>query len=104
MSDFELLKELIEWMDLRPRSYSGRGMYGNECMGCSPDSSESTFAAEMIESAIDKFGSDSVEVEKTIELMKRTSTDSLGLGWVCYWPGVKWEGPTEDEFEDEDNY
>jgi len=104
MDNFTLLKELIEWIGLRPRNYSGRGMYGKECIACSPDSSESGFSAQMIESAIDKFGSDSVEVSIAIEMMKRTSTDSMGLGWVCYWPSVDWEGPTEDEFEDEDNY
>lgn len=51
----------------KPRSYSGRHMYGRQCVACKVERGE------------DYAG-----------LPRGYSTDSLGLGTIVYWPGVMW--------------
>lgn len=101
---FELLKELIEGIDASARSYSGRSMYGDNCIGVTTDLGPFTFSAELIETAIRFYGADSEELKSTISLLKKTNSDSMGMSSIYYWPSVKWEGPDWDEDEDEDNY
>lgn len=67
MTTEELKKKLTD-MDLRPRSYSGRGMYGRECVGASIDGHPGDY-----------------------ELPKDWRSDSLGKGFIVYWPSVAWE-------------
>lgn len=64
---------LIEAAGYEPRSYSGRGMYGKQCLG--------------------------VDLPKIAHLVKLggvplPTTDSMGLGIIAYWPNVP---PPEDE-------
>lgn len=60
----------------QPRSYSGRGMFGRECVGVS----------------LDRF--------QELTVGARTATyDSLGLGRIAYWPGHSW--PTGQTFRSE---
>lgn len=62
------LIEAIKAADLRPRSYSGRGMYGERCVGVS----------------LDYLGqADGLP-------LSGSRTDSLGLGIILYWPSAKW--------------
>lgn len=65
----------LESLDLRPRSYSGRGMYGKECVATS----------------LDRYTHPS-----DLELPAGWRQDQLGLGTVVYWPGITWpEGRSE---------
>lgn len=57
-----------------PRSYSGRGMFGAECVACSVPRGED-FAG----------------------LPAGYTTDSLGLGTIAYWKRVAWPEGAEDE-------
>ena len=60
------LIEALEAEGLKPRSYSGRGMYGAQCVGA----------------AVRHFGDH--------ELPKGWCNDSLGMGQIMYWPAVAW--------------
>lgn len=63
--------------ELQPRSYSGRGMYGRECVACSLER-----------------GSD-------LEGLPRAGAfvDQLGRGYIVYWPAAEWT-PSVQEYVD----
>lgn len=56
---------------LEPRRYSGRGMLGTDCIGVDVESREDAGAL------------------KALFNLKPT-TDSLGRGFVAYWPALVW--------------
>jgi hypothetical protein len=73
-TDSERLIELLEnSLGLRPRSYSGRGMMGKECVG--------------------------VSIHHLDELdglhWEGKRTDSLGRGLIVYWPSMPWPAGRE---------
>jgi hypothetical protein len=68
----EALKEIADWNGWNFRDdYSGRGMYGSMCAAISGDS-----ATNIIEAAAERG-------------IKGASQDSMGLGAVVYWQGIK---------------
>lgn len=98
------LQNIIEMAGYETRTYSGRGMYGKECLAFTVDGREgraSSFAvaADLMDAAIEA-GEDFIE--PLIEAMRGIRTDSLGLGTVFYFPsvavdGLRFEGEVEDE-------
>lgn len=68
------LIEAINAAGKKARSYSGRGMYGRECVACSIRRGED-FAG----------------------LPGGYRTDSLGLGQIVYWPRVAWPEDLEEQ-------
>lgn len=66
MNNAQLISAL-KAQGLRPRSYSGRGMNGAECVGASLDH------------------------PGNYELPRGWSQDSLGMGYIVYWPDVAWQ-------------
>jgi hypothetical protein len=65
MDSHELI-DALSTLGLNPRSYSGRGMYGHECVGAS------------------------VEDPGDYELPKGWRMDSLGKRYIVYWPDAEW--------------
>jgi hypothetical protein len=105
----ELLKELIEDAEFEARSYSGRGMYGRECVGISLDAGdELVIGAKVMKAAVerneqlDPHDEDIIDLDDVIELFDRASTDALGRGTILYFPSVEWTGEDDDEEEDDD--
>jgi len=94
------LKDIIEMAGCETRAYSGRGMYGKECLAFTADSETSGFAvaADLMEAALDA-GEDFIA--PVIEAMRGIRTDSLGLGTVFYFPSVAVDGLRfeEDDFD-----
>lgn len=65
MKPADLIKQLKE-MELKPTAYSGRGMYGKECVGVSVDYiGDYTFPTGW-------------------------SYDQLGKGYIVFWRSVAW--------------
>ena len=100
-------RELIELTDYTPRKYSGRAMYGKQCLGVEIDRYESPyeFFAALIENAaeeaverLDDEGEVAVydTFEEVSRMMRRTRSDSLGLGMILYWPHIPWEEDDSD--------
>ena len=84
MKSTKTLKDIIEAAGYKTRSYSGRGMYGKECLAVSlRDVSESEFYADLVEKTN---GSDALRVAKALRNMR---TDSLGRGIVLYFPSIE---------------
>lgn len=74
------------------RSYSGRGMYGRQCVAISGDSIDPFHLALMIAAHRYDF---------SIYDIPLPDTDSLGRGVVVYWPQIDWpEGRVERDEEE----
>ena len=67
------LREKLEEAGFSTRSYSGRGMYGVECLGALADTREAIYS---VISAKD---------------IRAARTDSMGFDVVVYWPQVPYE-------------
>jgi hypothetical protein len=106
--DAKKLIGLIEEAGYEARSYSGRGMYGRQCVGAELERSMSafTFALELTRAALDSATSEDPagEVYELIDQLTqlRTSSDSMGLDTILYFPDVKWEKPEDDTDEDDE--
>ncbi len=103
MSTAKCIREACERLDVEVRSYSGRAMYGKECVGfvVSRGMSAAQFAFNLaIElSADDEDGPEAIE-----EFHGRTwCQDSLGLDTIVYVPGVPWSGEDESDEDEEDD-
>lgn len=107
------LQTALENLECQPdlRSYSGRGMYGKNCLAFTMDRDRDTmsivfqFGYAAREHAEDDGGSATNQIEHAIMSMR---SDSMGQGAVYYFPGVPYveqEGPGESyrNEEEEDN-
>ena len=83
---FQELYDALETLDYEPRSYSGRSMYGKQCLGVMLESDQELWS---LAQALTR---DGIEIEAP-------KTDSFGRGIVIYWPSIKWE-PVEASDED----
>jgi len=72
------------------RSYSGRGMFGRECVSVSGDD-----AQEIMLDVIDIL-TDIADVHEFVGHMRCAHSDSLGKGVVLYWPAAKWSSELEE--------
>lgn len=77
MVEPQTLIDAIEDAGFEARSYSGRGMYGKECVGVDLDATSDLWglAQEMARSGI---------------ICDQPRTDSMGLGIIAYWPRLSW--------------
>jgi hypothetical protein len=72
--NFEAFVEKIREAGYEPRSYSGRGMFGKVCVGVDLDRND-----------------------RGEDLPGGASEDSMGLGYIMYWPHVEWVETEEVE-------
>jgi hypothetical protein len=102
--DAKKLITAIENADFEARSYSGRGMYGDKCVGVTINGGMSSFrlGAAIAYALVESSNSDdpSSDVEELTRL--RVCEDSMGHGAIVYFPGVKWpENDNEDEVSED---
>lgn len=94
------LQMMLDEAGIETRSYSGRGMYGKECLGADIDRGGlGSFMADVIMGMEAHVAAENRE--EIAEAFRSMSTDSMGLGMIVYFPGVPYEGDTESE-DDED--
>jgi hypothetical protein len=84
--DLAILVEAIEDAGGRPTPYSGRSMYGKECLGVELDASQVggfqyRLAASIVASADDP-------AEILSELAADARVDQFGNGEIHYWPDI----------------
>lgn len=77
---FEALQDIAQQNDGRLRSYSGRGMYGERCLG---------ITTKQPNSVIEDAGAAGI---------KGARQDSMGLSTIVYWPNIG----VPDYFDEED--
>jgi hypothetical protein len=92
------IQRAIEDADFETRSYSGRGMYGKSCLAVSADDPVEVVAKAMAAVAADN----GVDLWDLAEKISNARTDSMGRGIVIYWPGIPYDGPDEDDEEEND--
>lgn len=94
--DFSTLREIIESAGYEVRSYSGRGMYGDYCLGFTTDYSDFHTAADLVNAAemvrryydnVDK----AFTLQDFLDVLEDATTDSMGCSTIVYFPRVKWE-------------
>lgn len=97
------LQRLIEDSGFKPRSYSGRGMYGKECLGVCPEGGlgpfVSTLMVSVLENVAHDHGSHAEEKFEAAKALEKLTTDNMGRGVVVYFPGVPFEGD-EDAYDE----
>jgi hypothetical protein len=99
--DFNTLIEIIEEAGYTPYSYSGRGMYGDSCVGFTTDDNQLKTAINLVNAAkwltLDlltyNVPSNLADVfDLFLDTLGGAKTDSMGRSTVVYFPRVKWEG------------
>lgn len=65
-----------------PRAYSGRGMYGRQCISVTTGERVHSVLADIIACCED--------VDAASDMIRGASTDNMGLDHVIYWPSVTW--------------
>lgn len=96
---FETITETLDDMGIEYRSYSGRGMYGDECLGVDCDRSEAaSIPAKLV---LELMAAGEREAAETVA-MAQIRTDSMGLGQIVYFQDIKWERSTSHPVDEED--
>ncbi|HEY8095286.1 MAG TPA: hypothetical protein VIE65_04225 [Methylobacter sp.] len=100
----QTFQELIEEAGHETRSYSGRAMYGKQCLGVET-SDIGTLVADVFQAIADSDGGEGTlrDLAAMAEQgFRGLRTDSMGMDIIVYFPGVPYESePSEDEDEDE---
>lgn len=99
----KLVCDLLEAIGEEPRKYSGRAMYGAQCVGVVPERarSEADLVINVLEEVLDR-ADDDVDPAETLRALRRSRSDSMGLGFVVYWPDLPWPEGREEESGEED--
>lgn len=105
MVDAKLFIEAVEEAGYEARSYSGRAMYGRDCVGVEIPRDESAFnlCAKLVRAVFDLHGDDAAGdfADDLTEL--RACEDAMGLDTIVYWPRLAWpEDASDDEDDDHD--
>jgi hypothetical protein len=89
------------------RSYSGRGMFGADCLGVTISCSLGSFIADVMNSTLDRFSDydDQPAAGEVAEAFRSMRTDSMGHDTIVYFPGIPYtvDDAGEDEEEEDDS-
>lgn len=93
---FDALCEALTDAGYEPRKYSGRAMFGRQCLAVHCDGG-AAFAFQLC-SALLENGEDMDSVRDVVDALADPSEDSMGRGGVIYWSAIPWLGdePAED--------
>ena len=81
-------------MGYETRSYSGRGMFGKECLGITVDNPLHDVQEIAYQLGLNN-GDMDAEPEEIIKLPKSVSWDQMGTRYIVYWPQVPYNGGDE---------
>ncbi len=96
---FQTITETLDDMGIEYRSYSGRGMYGAECLGIDCDRGDAaSIPAKLV---LELMAADEREAAETVA-MARIRTDSMGLGQIVYFEDITWERSTSHPVSEEE--
>lgn len=106
---FEQLIESIEECGYEAQSYSGRGMYGEHCVGivCSdPENLLVMLTLSLVRGYLLDFEDDQNKIlfdkienhlDDVYEFLRSPRMDSMGKQSIIYWPHIKWEEENSEE-------
>ena len=81
------LINLLEDAGYDTHPYSGRGMFGKQCVSVQSDERLLLVLSDIVGCIEDQM--------QRAELLRRAQTDQMGTGIVVYWPFAKW--PTKEK-------
>lgn len=88
----ELLENNADNFEIKVRSYSGRGMFGKECLAVTGSSSEiKDLFKEVILDAANELADDVIDLyafQDTVDSCFEYSQDSMGCDVVYYWRNI----------------
>ncbi|SPA17244.1 hypothetical protein [Cupriavidus taiwanensis] len=96
--DFDTFTTILDDAEREPRAYFGRAIYGKHCVSIIVREHENPYA---VVASIVACNHDEVTVDKLLDVLTGTRTDSLRYDTVMYWPSIKWAGPTDDEGDEQ---
>lgn len=92
MTEKTALQELFENNDIKFRSYSGRGMYGKECLAVTTDQFDGdnpvATVVEIVQLMLDDVTCNS-DRNDILDDLRRSYMDSMGRSNVIYFPHIK---------------
>lgn len=80
------------------RSYSGRAMYGRECLAVTCNAQEFGHLIANLLRNVSMFD-DGQDIEEVATAMQDMRWDNMGMDMVYYWPGIPYVCESEDEGE-----
>lgn len=92
----EIIQSAADNADMLACPYSGRWMYGKQCIAIAFEAIGdlatlgAALAFEAARRAGDSNASDVVDAVEDMMYALSPSIDSLGLGYVAYWPSIAW--------------
>ncbi len=92
--EFKELCELIEAAEYSYRSYSGRGMNGKQCLGIDTGKLPVQVALDIVNEYLHNCNGNTGSIDKAqdlCQLLRDCNSDSMGKGYIVYFPGIKWE-------------
>ena len=89
---------LVDRAGMTPMPYSGRGMYGKECLAIELEGSPFVCISELLAEATED------EILLVQKALRSAQTDSLGRGKVFYFTEVEWVDADADEEEPVDSH
>ena len=103
---YEKLIEALEEFGT-PRSYSGRGMFGSQCLGITTDEplrvlALVSYALGLVDGENEVAGS-GPEYQELVGKFANARMDSMGRSTILYWPTIEWRDDVEVA-EDEEGY
>ena len=85
------LQKLLEENDFISRSYSGRGMYGAECLAVSVQDRDTAYWDIAVLITTYNNSEEVLEGFEDALNVKSPSWDSLGHNYILYWPDIVFE-------------
>ena len=76
------LRAIIDIVGYDTCSYSGRGMYGKECIGIVTD--------EPVRAVLSGLIRECANVDEAADIVVGHRTDNMGLSTIIYWPRCQW--------------
>lgn len=96
------LQQLCEDAGLDVRTYSGRSMYGKQCLGVQADDGISELYADLFQAAADT----DVDLQEVADDLRGACQDAMGRGSILYFPSIPFceeEDEGERELESDEN-
>lgn len=92
---FETIKSFDNDDNFMVRSYSGRGMYGRECLGI--DCKDPLECFSQLVTLLCFEYEEASEVQDILECLGKPRWDSMGLDYILYFPRMEWVEESEEE-------
>lgn len=89
---YEVLQEACENEGFQTMNYSGRGMMGRRCFGVESDEHPLPMMVKImggLSSMIDPERFGRAEFDDLVRLLCSAQQDSLGQGWILYFPQLE---------------